>query len=372
MLKKLVAFVAIVPLTITPISTVNAAVKAGSTCPKAGNTAIASGKTFTCIKSGKKLIWDKGTQIKPDIPTVPTSFDDLIKNYAGISYAAWSKSREKILASSKTEITLKMVIGPNSKLDFKDPINPINLVSRLYSGYIKPHEFYFLAFSYDDRDWAVNQMETILPNSGSLWIKDTACKTRDTCWGGGSFYNGIDRHLIVIATGIADENHTSGTLEAHEFTHSLQQINMNKGRPAQQYLFDPWPPTWYWEGQAEFTQNSAVYFEDFTKYLNARKKVAEELFRFTKFNSEMIQKYFVFNAPADWQANYDQWRQYDLGAMLVEILTALKGPDSNMEMWKLASTGMNFQTAFFTVYGVEFDKALPIIAKAIALELGHS
>ena len=58
--------------------------------------------------------------------------------------------------------------------------------------------------------------------------------------------------------------------------------------------------------------------------------------------------------------------------MFVEILTALKGPDSTMEMWKLAASGMNFRTAFFSVYGIDFDKALPIMAKAIALELGHS
>ena len=63
MLKKLVALVAIVPLTLTPLSPVNAAVKAGAACPKAGNTAISAGKTFTCIKSGKKLVWDKGVLV---------------------------------------------------------------------------------------------------------------------------------------------------------------------------------------------------------------------------------------------------------------------------------------------------------------------
>jgi M6 family metalloprotease-like protein len=41
---------------------VNAAVKAGSSCKTVGITFIASGKTFTCIKSGKKLVWDKGVE----------------------------------------------------------------------------------------------------------------------------------------------------------------------------------------------------------------------------------------------------------------------------------------------------------------------
>ena len=40
-----------------------AAVKAGAACPKAGKTSIASGKTFTCVKSGKKLTWNKGVAV---------------------------------------------------------------------------------------------------------------------------------------------------------------------------------------------------------------------------------------------------------------------------------------------------------------------
>jgi len=57
---------------------------------------------------------------------------------------------------------------------------------------------------------------------------------------------------------------------------------------------------------------------------------------------------------------------------LVEILTALKGPSSTMELWKLSGTGLKFTEAFEKVYGISFEKALPIISKAIALELGRS
>ena len=34
---------------------------AGAACSKAGLTSSTSTKKFTCIKSGKKLVWDKGT-----------------------------------------------------------------------------------------------------------------------------------------------------------------------------------------------------------------------------------------------------------------------------------------------------------------------
>ena len=41
-----------------------AAVKAGSKCAKVGATATSAGKKFTCIKSGGKLVWNKGVTIK--------------------------------------------------------------------------------------------------------------------------------------------------------------------------------------------------------------------------------------------------------------------------------------------------------------------
>ena len=46
-----------------------AAVKAGAKCTKAGATATVASKKFTCVKSGKKLVWNKGVAIKMPIST---------------------------------------------------------------------------------------------------------------------------------------------------------------------------------------------------------------------------------------------------------------------------------------------------------------
>jgi len=371
------------------------AVKAGSSCAKLKSMSTSGGKLYTCVKSGKKLVWNKGEVISKPLsydsapaPTeknpapwdaaaavnakAPTSFDDLVENYKGIAHAAWSKSRERILTSKKTDITLRVVLGPNTQLTYKEPQAAIDLVTKLYSGYPTSAEISFLAFNYQDRDWATNQMESILPNSGSGWVKATACATKETCWGGGAFSNGAGKYLIVETMGSTDANHLSGALEAHEFTHIVQQMSFKKGRPAQAFLYDPWPPTWYWEGQAHFAQHAAVYSDSFDMYMKERKATAENLYKNPIFTSDHIRKYFVFNAPEDWQKNYERWQQYDLGAMFVEILTAIKGPESTMEMWRITGTGVNFPEAFETVYGTSFDKALPIMAKAIALELGRS
>ena len=48
------------------------AATSGASCPKAGATQTTGGKKFTCVKSGKKLVWSKGVAILQQIPT-PTS-----------------------------------------------------------------------------------------------------------------------------------------------------------------------------------------------------------------------------------------------------------------------------------------------------------
>ena len=71
MKKWLGSFIALA-LFLVPINAI-AAVKAGDSCKKVGVTATANGKKFTCVKSGKKLVWNKGVAVVKPTPT-PTKF----------------------------------------------------------------------------------------------------------------------------------------------------------------------------------------------------------------------------------------------------------------------------------------------------------
>ncbi len=375
---RLTWLAAIVLIATSAIPTAQAAtadVKPGDNCTKVGKTIVQSGYKYFCIKKSNKLIWNKGVAFKEPVraikyPDAPTSFDDLIANYKGISYAAWSKSSAAIKAASDVAPSYKTLTGPNTVLAFKNPASVFNLVSRLYSGYKSSTKFTVLSFGYDDRDWAQEQMRQLQPNSTYTWITQFACVSRATCWGGGVFTDEKANVLLVLTTEILDENHTSGTLEAHEFTHVVQQSQMGGTQPWP--TTGTWPPTWYLEGQAEFSQNAAIYSNSFDLYTKNRRSVSDGLFNDSTITSSWIQEYFVVNPASSWFSKYESWRQYDLGGMLIEVLTALKGPGSTMEVWKLAGSGLKFADAFEKVYGISFEKALPIISKAIALELGRS
>lgn len=64
-MRKQVATLLTVAFLLSLSLTANAAVKPGATCKKLGLTSIFSGKKYTCIKSGKKLVWDKGVVLAP-------------------------------------------------------------------------------------------------------------------------------------------------------------------------------------------------------------------------------------------------------------------------------------------------------------------
>jgi hypothetical protein len=377
----------------------------GTKCTKVGATKTLSNLKYTCVKQGSKLIWNKGVAIKPAVkatptptptptptetakpepkptpsptptvaafvpPKAPTSFDDLVENYKGIAYAAWSKSKVKIASSNATANNIVMHKGANSVIPNPNPQIAYDLIAKLYDGFKTPPRTDILAFGWADRDWAEEQMKAIMPSSTWQWLKYTACATKETCWGGGAFRDGNSNFLLVITTEVVDANHTSGTLEAHEYTHIIQQSQMRGEQP-----WPPssdWPPTWIIEGQAEFSQNVAVYTDSYDAYLKNRRDVSQNLFRESKYDSAFFEKYFVVNPPSTWYDQYDRWNQYEAGGMFVEILTALKGPDSVMEMWRQMGLGLNFRDAFKKVYEYDFDKALPIMAKAIALEVGKS
>jgi hypothetical protein len=59
--RLFLAFVVAISLIAAPSF---AAVKAGAKCTKAGATSTTGGKKYTCIKSGSKLVWNKGVAVK--------------------------------------------------------------------------------------------------------------------------------------------------------------------------------------------------------------------------------------------------------------------------------------------------------------------
>ena len=70
-MKRLIpiALLAVVSSVIPQQAQASAQVKAGAKCTKVNSSQTVSGKKFTCVKSGSRLVWNKGVTIpKPATP----------------------------------------------------------------------------------------------------------------------------------------------------------------------------------------------------------------------------------------------------------------------------------------------------------------
>ena len=87
----------------------NAAVKPGTTCKKLGTTSTFSGKKYTCIKSGRKLVWNKGIPVTPISSQAPTNVPTPVPSSSQIP-------QEKIAVLDQLTYELPSEVGDNIEL----------------------------------------------------------------------------------------------------------------------------------------------------------------------------------------------------------------------------------------------------------------
>jgi hypothetical protein len=68
---------------------------------------------------------------------------------------------------------------------------------------------------------------------------------------------------------------------------------------------------------------------------------------------------------------FQQWLAYALGSHVVEALVAIKGSDTLLQMYAQMAKNISFAEAFKNTYGVEWDYAIPILAKTIFANLNE-
>ena len=73
-MRRVIAFIVIGCLGLSlNLSAATAAVSPGGTCKKLGQTSTSAGIKYTCVKGGKKFVWNKGVRTKSTSPSSPSS-----------------------------------------------------------------------------------------------------------------------------------------------------------------------------------------------------------------------------------------------------------------------------------------------------------
>jgi len=375
-------------LSLIPVSAMSAMsaqkITPGSTCKVLKQRVVYQTKTFTCIQSGKKLVWSKGVKVAVKTSPTPTpstsattepkeisGFQDAIERPQDVSYWAWKKSSNQVLSNKSKGPSLELLIGPNTKLSNPNPSIALDAVTRLYPDFRKPEKVFAIYYSYKDIDWAQGVYKSIYPDAEGREAKN-ACQKIEFCWGASGTINksGDGVLLAAVMSSNPDINHTSGTLEAHEYTHILQIGNFYGTSKQSQAMccikaFTPW---WFVEGGAGFSQIAAIYSSSFTNYTRDRKVLGRDVLenRERRFTEAWIANFIKPPDTKIWMDPETQWHLYDLGMLVSEIFTAIKGPAINIQIFRDISSGMTYEESFEKHFGVKWTDAVPLLAKSIS------
>jgi hypothetical protein len=372
-----------------------AAVKAGDTCKKAGITSTANGKKFTCVKNGKKLVWNKGVAVsQPKLapvdsvqstatptpstspvptsisPKAPTGFADLVENYRGIPEVVWNEA-QKLAIGGTVKSTFTIEIGPNTKIQqgLDDPRVYLEQASRLWSSFSQAQSTRIFIYNFQDLAWAQQKNVAL----GGSWFKpeDLAnnCSSPSSCGAFGGSYRGVGQ--IFMGVPIRDYfpfnlGFVRGTY-VHEFSHVVQYSQFASQPALNGYST---LPCWFSEGQPQ-VPGQALGFTNLPDYKKSRETwFSQPAGSLGDYSPESILKFYSLAGVSGSGLCSPTIRQriYDLGYMTVEALASIKGIESTMQVVVGVSQGLTFEQSFEKVYGITWKEAAPILAKVVSLE----
>ena len=343
MRKRLLALLVITPLLFSSqLSTSHAATKAGAKCSKVGSKSVVGAKTFTCIKSGKKLVWDKGVKV-----TATTKQSIQLLSYANMKKAMLPKPVKDLF---------RYHYSPNAVKGYKEKIeSELNYSMEYWTSVYDGTELFNVFYGTEkDLEWLISAWKTYdLDKNGY-----TANEYKGRLEREGNQLNAGSvpsqegpSHLSFFRSStrpIQDD-----AMIPHENVHIVQQ-QLTKSRTDQM-------PCWLREGTANLfggfqtaeKYGLRVYDEAKRSEMNAYQGGSVEIRKFT--DSEWFTHLKSLEGNFSGGCDYKNRFAYGAGLLLSEVLIADSGFEKMMEFWRAFSLEVDWRQSFKNIYGVEID-----------------
>jgi hypothetical protein len=353
-----------------------AAVKAGSSCSKAGIKSVSTGKTYTCVKSGKKLVWNKGVAITvakpaptasaaPVKPTTPvkqaapitpwssTATADEISEAAQANFRSWAA--KNMQPTTKHKLILQDGVPSSRAANFSAADK---LGSQIFGEYLTEGSVTVIG---SDEKWVVQRLKE---NGGNYngCAYSAGNPGLDYCLDGG----GTQGYVVKSDVAFQPQNLGSdgSSLLAHEYFHIVQyqmadrikKQTIKDGNAASKNLF----PAWLIEGSANFVGFSVAAMAMGSTYGESR----QAMFRYAppepSMNRNALEDYEIRNGPGNNSPTYP----YIAGQLASEFIVASVGFEKFLQIFTSFKQTNDFDKSFKLAIGIskedfyeKFEKA---------------
>ena len=364
--KRLITFLPILSLFLSlPLIPVNAAVKAGGTCSKAGITSVVSGKTYTCIKSGKKLVWNKGVAVAASNPT-PAATPTTAANYATLweKYSWVKPTSSSSVASAATEkfsayATTSRSPSATVKIVSQEGIDTIllkwvtdgsSLVSKIFA-YPKLSGP-FVAVLANDKVFA----EKAYNDNGYSKDARSLADYFDKAPAHGGPPNTYNNTMIKDDNMLVNDKIGLMQMPGHETFHFIQQSIAGKSATPDGLGI---APQWFWEGPAVFVGLQSANHLSLATY-----SIEGRTYALNRATSGPVASLKLSEVTK----NNGSMDPYGIGAIATEFLVSNVGMEKLMDIYTNLGKKKNFADPFKTATGVEltdfytmFEEVRPVL-----------
>jgi hypothetical protein len=363
MLRRQITFVTLFGLLLSfPLTPTQAAVKAGDACTKAGVKSVASGKTFTCIKSGKKFVWNKGVAAtKPSVVSTPSAspaatptptltpeivYATLWEKYkwskptssTSVATAATEKFKSYAATNRSASTSVKIVgqEGVDQTL-LKWVTDGSSFVSKVFA--YPQASGTFVAVIAKDKEFA----ERAYNDNGYAKDAKSLANYFDKAPAHGGPPNTYNNTMIMSKGMLVSDKVGMMQMPGHETFHFIQKSIAGKSASPDGLGI---APQWFWEGPAVFVGLQSANHLSLLLYATEGRAFAVKRATGADVRSLKLSEVTRNDGSAD---------PYGIGAIATEFLVANIGMDRFMDIYGNLGKNMKFADAFKSSTGVDLS-----------------
>lgn len=351
--------------------------KTGASCSPVGKTVVVGNKKFSCVKSGRKSVWNKPATLpsqKPANTAAPVqqpTLDNL--SVAGVYDFSRASVNAAILKNESSNLSVGYFVGQNVAPSTLDAVKPdLNRAIDLWGPVFAPTDrISIIWYVQQDLAWAASKY---VEESGNpvQWSGILNSCTVNYCGNATATVGANGKFVFEQGMNLGQLGWNRSTA-GHEFTHLAQS---KLAYPNQQKM-----PLWLLEGGAQFYGEATGYLLiDPNKTIRSgmHKQYASDASALvaTNFSSQSLKQVLAAGNPANTAKLFklvelEPWGlertslAYLLGSYGTEVLVAVYGHQKIVELFREFETSTNWEANFQKVYGIStstfYEKLTPYL-----------